>query len=215
MRKILLLLSLVFPSVASFAVDRPLLEVLHDHARAFNLSFTIEYLPTAPVVSGGWRSKLVDSSGTIDAAGDPMAARAALEQGLRDWLVVPSHTKPRVWHLIDRQLLVRSPMDGTLSNFTFNGTASLLVDALAKDPTLRVVGPTVAATGELGRGAPIQLADFSGRIRDALTVSFAIDDGSRQVVQWVAECEAMPSHDIVSILYIQRSPKPKAKPERP
>jgi hypothetical protein len=195
-----------------FSADRLLFDVLRDYAQAYHLSFTIEYIPPIPTVHGGWQSKPVVGSGTIDPAGDPMVARAALERGLGDWLVVPSQTRPRVWHVIDRQLLNRSPMDGFVSKLTFAGTASVLVDVLEKIPALRVAGPRVFAAGEIGRGAPVQLTDFSGPVRDALTVSFARDDEIRQTVQWVAECQETANHDIAAILYVQPAKKRKVTP---
>lgn len=86
-------------------------------------------------------------------------------------------------------LVTRSPLDGKVSGLDHDGSVSGLIDTLAKDSSLHVLNPLYFTPGEVSTGAHLHLSGFTGRIRDALAISYPVADPLRPVLQWIAECE--------------------------
>lgn len=215
MKTLLLLCMLTMATLRSLPCAEELLSsALSSWSKAHDITFTLEYLSERNV-GGAWRSVQVSDTLVTTPDEDMTVARKKLESSLPEWVVVPSHLYPRVWHLIDRSLLTRSPMDGRVSALDFHGYAANLVDALAKDPGIHVLAPTFFAPGDMGSGARIDLTGFNGRIRDALTISYGAGDPLRPVIQWVAECFKSDNGELTAPVRLLPTRKVRAKPSEP
>lgn len=192
MKKILFVfLSLVFSINCLRSEDhQTMLTTLDAISIKFNISFTIEFLTQKDSPQECWRS-IVISKYALPKDQDVLEWNIQrLEKSLPGWVVVPSAEKA-VFHCIDRQLLLRSPLDETLSKISYTGPASDLFISPKFPHSMIHLPQMFGSNSGLGGGSHLTLSEYSGRVRDSITKttsSLETEKNYAPSIQWIAEC---------------------------
>lgn len=201
MRLILVAVCIRLAGAASAAEGVALRAVLSNWSQARGISFTIEHLAARDAPIGSWRSLRIATAPQPLADEEPGVAVRRLEQELDGWVVVMAQDQ-KTWHVIERAVLLRSPLDGRLQGHSFEGSACAMLEQLiAAQRIADVILPAfVGMSGgvaHVGTGPQVRLHAFSGRLREALTAP----PDPRQPILWVAECRPGPQEVLVATMF--------------
>ncbi len=186
MRSSCLLLLVVMGVTALSAVETERFSVFAAHCRRAGVAFTVETAVTGERPAGWWRTHAVVIPEGLDHA-CPAAVAAAIEAAFPQMVAIGDAREEGVVHMVDRALVLTSPLNQTMPDFAYSGPAGAMLARLQTVPQAQGGFVAVSTGGWLPRDVPypvtLERADRSARA--------ALTQATRQFVDtpvlWTAE----------------------------